>query len=113
MSSIQKSTEELIECVKSGAAYKRYRKCEKALKKYPGLSDKLNKLRGDIYRLYDGSDSEELLKNTEELQKMYQEMHKIPPNYVCRSGIFIDGSCVKSESNRPKCDGAERGVYGK
>ena len=55
MSSIQKSTEELIESVKSGT-----------------------KLRGDIYRLYDGSNSEELLENTEELQKMYQEMHKIP-----------------------------------
>ena len=45
MSSIQKSTEELIESVKSGTAYRRYRKCEKALKKYPGLSEKLDKYR--------------------------------------------------------------------
>lgn len=40
MSSIQKSTEELIESVKSGAEYRRYRKCEKALKKYPGTLGK-------------------------------------------------------------------------
>lgn len=78
MSSIEKSTEELIASVKDGTVYKRYRKCEKALKKYPGLSEKLDKLRGDIYDLYNGSDSKELLENTEELQRMYREMHKIP-----------------------------------
>ncbi len=78
MGSIEKSTAELIESVKSGSAYKRFRKCEKALKKYPGLSEKLDKLRGDIFRLYNEPSEGELLEKTEELQKMYQEMHKIP-----------------------------------
>ena len=66
MGSIEKSTAELIESVKSGSAYKRFRKCEKALKKYPGLSEKLDKLRGDIFRLYNEPSEGELLENTEE-----------------------------------------------
>lgn len=78
MSSIEKSTEDLIISVKNGATYKRFKKCENALKKYPGLSEKLNQLRGDIYRLYDGEENESLLEDTEELQRMYREMHKIP-----------------------------------
>lgn len=78
MGSIEHSTKELIESVKNGSAYKRFKKCEKALVKYPGLSEKLDQLRADIYRLYDSSGSEELLDRTEELQKMYREMHKIP-----------------------------------
>ncbi|HAE44348.1 MAG TPA: YlbF family regulator [Lachnospiraceae bacterium] len=78
MSSIEKSTQELITSIKNGAAYKQFRKCEKALEKYPGLTEKLDRLRGDIYRMYYESENEDLLDSTEELQKIYQEMHKIP-----------------------------------
>ncbi|MDO4803847.1 MAG: YlbF family regulator [Lachnospiraceae bacterium] len=78
MSSIEYSTKALVESVKNGSAYKRFRKCEEALVKYPGLSEKLDQLRADIYKMYDSSENEELLARTEELQKMYREMHKIP-----------------------------------
>ena len=68
----------LVQSIKNCSAYKQYRKSERDLRKYPGLGEKLDLLRGDIFEMYSNSPGDEMLENAEQLERTYQEMQKIP-----------------------------------
>ena len=78
MDDVGKNTELLVESIKNCSAYKQYRKSERDLQKYPGLGEKLDLLRGDIFDMYSNSPGDEMLENAEQLERTYQEMQKIP-----------------------------------
>ena len=51
MDDVGKNTELLVQSIKNCSAYKQYRKSERDLRKYPGLGEKLDLLRGRTERM--------------------------------------------------------------
>lgn len=76
-SSVDACTERLVESILESHAYRRFIKAQQALDECPGLKEKINKYRTDIFKLYaDGGD--DIINTADELEKKFQSMQKIP-----------------------------------
>jgi cell fate (sporulation/competence/biofilm development) regulator YlbF (YheA/YmcA/DUF963 family) len=75
--SVDACTEKLVESILASRAYCRFVKAQEALERYPGLKEKINRYRTDIFKLYEDG-GEDIINTAEELEKKFQSMQKIP-----------------------------------
>ena len=77
-SSVDACTDKLVKSILESRAYRRFIKAQKALEQYPGLKEKINKYRTDIFKLYEDGVEDDIINTSDILEKKFQSMQKIP-----------------------------------
>ncbi len=77
-SSVDACTEKLVKSILESRTYRRFIKAQKALEQYPGLKEKINKYRTDIFKLYEDGVEDDIINTSDMLEKKFQSMQKIP-----------------------------------
>ena len=75
---ISGSVLDLIDSIRNSDDYREYTRCEAVLRKYPGMLEQIMDLRKQTIELYHMEDEEALMRGTEELDRKYEEIQKIP-----------------------------------
>ncbi|MCI1727249.1 MAG: YlbF family regulator [Lachnospiraceae bacterium] len=78
MSRIESCTAKLISEIKKSEEYKRYQQCETALLRVPGLREKIDRMRSDTFSVYHGASGQDLISDSEMLEKKYEMLQRIP-----------------------------------
>ena len=78
MDRIAQRTEELLESIKESEPYLRYSGSLRRLQDRPGVLEKLDRLRRDIFGIYNTPGNGGFLERADRLQRQYEELQKIP-----------------------------------
>ena len=78
MDRIQMCVDSLLEAIREGETYQRYRKGEEKLMEKPELREKIDEFRVAVFRLNNDNGNEDLYESIDRFEKEHQEFRKNP-----------------------------------
>ena len=78
MDTVAKDTQALLASIRKNPVYREYKKQEKILGRNPDLMERVNRFRGDNFRLQNKDDRDTLLRDAEQLSRESAELRQNP-----------------------------------